>query len=68
MIKDKPVACDLFVQYARSQDLKLLLFFYHYTQNNVELARMTIHEAYKQGGWAEKVKILKETQVLLAVL
>jgi len=66
MIRDKPVACDLFVQYARSQDLQLLLFFYHYTQNNVELARMTIHEAYKQNTAAEKAKILKETQVLLA--
>jgi len=66
MIKDKPVACDLFVQYARAQDLKLLLFFYHFTQNNMELARMTIHEAYKQESSSDKAKILKETQVLLA--
>jgi len=66
MIKDKPVACDLMVSYARSQNPELLVFFYQFTNNNLELARLTVQEACKQDKADAKAKTLTDTKNLLS--
>jgi len=65
MIKHKPVACDLMVAYARSQNPEFLQMFYQITGNNLERARLTIHDAFKRERALEKARTLNEAKNLL---
>jgi len=66
MIQNKPVACDLLLAYARSQNPVLMEEFYRFTKNPLELARLTVQLSYQKSSANDRAKVLSESKKLLS--
>jgi len=58
LIKDKPLACNLYVQFCKQKDLASLKQFYYHLQRPVEAANVAVMETYSEERWKERMKML----------
>jgi hypothetical protein len=58
-IKDHPLACNLFVLYAKQHNLEMLKSFYYHMQRPDEAASVVVLEAYRSESWAERISGLE---------
>ncbi len=56
LIKDKPLACNLYVAYCKQKDLPSLKQFYYYLQRASEGANIAVLEAYQSEYWSDRMQ------------
>jgi vacuolar protein sorting-associated protein 16 len=56
LIKDKPLACNLYIAYAKQKDLGLLREFNHALQRAGEVANVAVLEAYQSESFKDRMK------------
>jgi len=62
LIRDKPLARNLYVSYCKQRDLVALKTFYYRMSQPAEAANVAVVEAYTSSDWADRIKNLKIAQ------
>jgi len=59
LIKDRPLARNLYISYCKEQDLEGLKEFYYQTQQPGEAASVMVLQAYRSESWKERLQQLE---------